>query len=155
MLVCWLAGTNDLSTKHLMFQVLYFFTISCKFFYKNCINLFFLFDPANQRTRVLYCRLSDFYFWLLPLQWKWHCLAPLHIWFTPNIWTGAELKPKDIDTKYSNCIDLLWVFVLEIDKSWNVSFNSTVEMTLLGSLAYMIHSKYLDWSRAKAQRYKY
>ena len=100
MLVCWLAGTNDLSTKHLMFQVLYFFTISCKFFYKNCINLFFLFDPANQRTRVLYCRLSDFYFWLLPLQWKWHCLAPLHIWFTPNIWTGAELKPKDITNRY-------------------------------------------------------
>ena len=32
---------------------------------------------------------------------------------------------------------------------------STVEMTLLGSLAYMIHSKYLDWSGAKAQRYKF
>ena len=94
LLVCWFAGTNDSSTKRLMFQVLFFFTISCKILCKNCFNLFFyrftkmiksfvcpksirhykrnnawnigrLVDesivPADQRTSILYCRLSDFY----------------------------------------------------------------------------------------------
>ena len=40
-LVRWFAGTNDSSTKCLMFQVLFFFTISFKILCKNCFVLFF------------------------------------------------------------------------------------------------------------------
>ena len=38
----WVAGTNDSSTKRLMFQVLFFFIISCKILCKNRFNLFLL-----------------------------------------------------------------------------------------------------------------
>ena len=40
-LVRWADGTNDLPTKHLMFQVFSFFIISCKILCKNPFNLFF------------------------------------------------------------------------------------------------------------------
>ena len=39
MLVRWVPGTNDWSTKCLMFQVLSFFIISCKILCRNCFNL--------------------------------------------------------------------------------------------------------------------
>ena len=39
-IIRWVAGTNDSSTKRLMFQVLFFFIISCKILCKNCFNLF-------------------------------------------------------------------------------------------------------------------
>ena len=41
-LVRWLAGTNDLSTKRLIFQALFFFIISCKILCKNHFILFFI-----------------------------------------------------------------------------------------------------------------
>ena len=41
-LVCRFAGTNDLLTKHLMFQVSFLFIISFKIRGKNCSNLFLL-----------------------------------------------------------------------------------------------------------------
>ena len=37
------AGTNNSSTKHLMFQILFFFIISCKILCKNRFNLVFQF----------------------------------------------------------------------------------------------------------------
>ena len=37
----WVTWTNDSSSKRLMFQVLFFFIISCKIPCKNCFNLFF------------------------------------------------------------------------------------------------------------------
>ena len=40
-LVRWADGTNDSSTKLLMFQVLFFFIKSCKILCKNPFNLFF------------------------------------------------------------------------------------------------------------------
>ena len=40
-LVRWADGTNDLSTKRLMFQVLFFFIKSCKILCKNLFILFF------------------------------------------------------------------------------------------------------------------
>ena len=40
-MVCWVDGKNDSLTKCLMFQVLFFFIISCKFLCKNCFNFFF------------------------------------------------------------------------------------------------------------------
>ena len=39
-LVCWDDGTNDLTTKRLMFQVLFFFIKSCKILCKIPFNLF-------------------------------------------------------------------------------------------------------------------
>ena len=42
----WFAGTNDSSTKRLMFQVLFFFIISSKIHCKNCFNLFSYFFRA-------------------------------------------------------------------------------------------------------------
>ena len=99
-IIHWFAGTNDSSTKRLMFQVciIFFFIIFCKILGKNRFNLFFnffykftkikmksfewpksmrnykknnpwnirrlvdeSFVPANQRTSVLYWRLSDFW----------------------------------------------------------------------------------------------
>ena len=87
MLFHWLAGTNEFSTKCLMFQVyFFFFIISCKIRCKNGFNLFFYFfvnkdkefwvtlnykkkimlwilDPwsrihLSQRTSILHCRFS-------------------------------------------------------------------------------------------------
>ena len=40
-LVHWFVGTNDSSTKRLMFQVSFFFIISCKTLWKNCLNFYF------------------------------------------------------------------------------------------------------------------
>ena len=40
-LVCWDTRTKDSSTKCLMLQALFLFTISCKILFKNCFNLFF------------------------------------------------------------------------------------------------------------------
>ena len=37
---CWIAGTTVSSTKHLMFQVLFFLIISCKIVFKNYFNIF-------------------------------------------------------------------------------------------------------------------
>ena len=42
-LVRWITGTNDSSTKCLMFQVSFFFTFSCKIHWKNNFNLLFCF----------------------------------------------------------------------------------------------------------------
>ena len=42
-LVHWVAGMNDSLTKRLMFQVLYFFMISCRILCKNTFNLFIYF----------------------------------------------------------------------------------------------------------------
>ena len=39
-IICWIVGTNDSSTKRLMFQVLFFFIISCKILCKKRFNLF-------------------------------------------------------------------------------------------------------------------
>ena len=39
-MICWVAWTNESSTKRLMFQVLSFFMISCKILCKNPFNLF-------------------------------------------------------------------------------------------------------------------
>ena len=43
MLGRWDDGTNELSTKRLMFQVLFFFMISCKILCKKPINSFYYF----------------------------------------------------------------------------------------------------------------
>ena len=74
-LVRWADGTNDSSTKHLMFQMLFFFHKILKIFQfiyksirnyekKNIWNVRRLVDesfvPSAQRTSVLFCRLSDF-----------------------------------------------------------------------------------------------
>ena len=40
--------TNELSTKHLMFQVLFFFMISCRILRKNTFNLFVYFFKKNK-----------------------------------------------------------------------------------------------------------
>jgi hypothetical protein len=45
-LVCWVDGTNDLSTKRLMFQVLFFFIKSCK----NPFNLFLFIFLSNYKN---------------------------------------------------------------------------------------------------------
>ena len=45
----WVDWPNDSLTKHLMFQVLFFFTISCKILCKNCFNLFFYFFITLQK----------------------------------------------------------------------------------------------------------
>ena len=50
-LVRWVAGTNDSSTKHLMFQVLFFFIISCIILFKNCFNLFFYVLSALHKSK--------------------------------------------------------------------------------------------------------
>ena len=54
-------------------SIIFFFIISCKILWETCLNLLFYnalnirplveesFVPMNQRTSVLYCRLSDFY----------------------------------------------------------------------------------------------
>ena len=48
-IIRWFAGTNDSSTKGLMFQVLFFFIISFKILCKNPLNLFFKFSITLQR----------------------------------------------------------------------------------------------------------
>ena len=45
-------GTNESSTKHLMFQVLFFFMISCKIICKNPFNLFSHFFIKLQKIRI-------------------------------------------------------------------------------------------------------
>ena len=45
----WVAGTNNSSTKRLMFQVLFFFIISCKILCKNSFNLFSYFSIILQK----------------------------------------------------------------------------------------------------------
>ena len=77
------------------------------------------------------------------VQWKWHCLAPLHIWFTPNIWTGAELKPKDINTKYSNCIDNSPVHFVQSLESLHLQHSkpSSIYSWFLKPL-YVLHSRF-------------
>ena len=71
----WVDGTIVSLTKRLMFQVLFFFIISCKILCKNPFNLFsyFLkniwnirllvddsFVPSSKQPSVIYCRLTDF-----------------------------------------------------------------------------------------------
>ena len=51
-IICWFAGTNDSSTKRLMFQVLSFFMISCKILCKNPFNLFSYFFIKLQKYWV-------------------------------------------------------------------------------------------------------
>ena len=48
-LVCLFAGTNESSTKRLMFQVLFFFMISCRILCKNTFNLFVYFFKKLQK----------------------------------------------------------------------------------------------------------
>ena len=45
-------GTNESSTKRLMFQVLYFFMISCRILCKNTFNLFVYFFKKNTKIKV-------------------------------------------------------------------------------------------------------
>ena len=47
---CWVAGTNDSSTKRLIFQVLFFFIISCKILCKNHFNLFYNFIKVKIKS---------------------------------------------------------------------------------------------------------
>ena len=51
-LVRWADGTNDSSTKRLMFQVLFFFIKSCKILCKNPFNLFFLFFYKITKMKI-------------------------------------------------------------------------------------------------------
>ena len=52
MLVRWVPGTNDWSTKCLMFQVLSFFIISCKILCKNPFNFFYNFKKIKIKSFV-------------------------------------------------------------------------------------------------------
>ena len=52
MLGRWADGTNESSTKHLMFQVLFFFMISCRILCKNTFNLFVYFLKKNTEIKV-------------------------------------------------------------------------------------------------------
>ena len=45
-------GTNESSTKRLMFQVLFFFMISCKFLCKNGFNSFFYFFYRLTKIKI-------------------------------------------------------------------------------------------------------
>ena len=49
-------GTNESSTKRLMFQVLFFFMISCKILCKNPFNLFsyFFFITKNKHEKIVH-----------------------------------------------------------------------------------------------------
>ena len=49
-IICWIVGTNDSSTKRLMFQVLFFFIISCKILGKNCFNFFYNFTKIKIKS---------------------------------------------------------------------------------------------------------
>ena len=49
---CWVDGTNDSSTKGLMFQVLFFFMISCKILCKNPFNLFSYFFYKITKIKI-------------------------------------------------------------------------------------------------------
>ena len=59
-IICWFAGTNDSSTKRLMFQVLFFFTISCKILCKNGFNLFsyFFYNSIKIEIKSFECLMS-------------------------------------------------------------------------------------------------
>ena len=52
MLGCWADGTNESSTKRLMFQVLFFFMISCKILCKNPFNLFSYFFYKITKIKI-------------------------------------------------------------------------------------------------------
>ena len=56
-LVRWFARTNDSSNKRLMFQVLFFFMISCKILFKNPFNLFsyFFYKITNIKIKSFEC----------------------------------------------------------------------------------------------------
>ena len=54
-LVRWSDGTKDSSTKHLMFQVLFFFIKSCKIICKNCLHLFLLFFYKLTKIKSFEC----------------------------------------------------------------------------------------------------
>ena len=49
---CWVVATNDSSTKHLMFQVLFSYVISCKIL---CKNRFFLFSYNFPKIKSFEC----------------------------------------------------------------------------------------------------
>ena len=54
-LVCWADGTNDSLTKRLMFQVLFFFTKSCKILCKNYFKLFLVFLHKFKKIKSFDC----------------------------------------------------------------------------------------------------
>ena len=57
-IIRWVAGTNDSSTKHLMFQVyIIFFIISCKILCKNHLNLFsyFFYNLTKIKIKIFEC----------------------------------------------------------------------------------------------------
>ena len=63
-IICWFAGTNDSSTKRLIFKVLFFFIISCKILFKNPFIFFYIFPKIKSfecNTYVQACNLL-FYF---------------------------------------------------------------------------------------------
>ena len=57
-LVRWADGENDSSTKHLMFQALFFFITSCKILCKKPFQLFFLFFKKITEIKSFECSKS-------------------------------------------------------------------------------------------------
>ena len=54
-MIHWVAGTNDSSIKCLMFQVLFFFIISCKILCKNLFIFLFLYNFTKIKKQSFEC----------------------------------------------------------------------------------------------------
>ena len=96
-LVCWFTGTNDLLTKRLMFQVLFFFIKSCKIVCKNPFHLFLYF-----KKKITKLKIKSFE---CPKSIRNHKKIMLG---TSDAWSTSRLSHRPSEPAYYTLIEILW-----------------------------------------------